>query len=115
MQESRTEPAEAELADVPLAVLRRAWWTGMWRARRNWQTWLGLVLCGACGGLGAYLGFRVARESLLVVQLLICAAFGVLGGLVLSRTWVRQARKHFRAVLRQTQAGRCTPEANLPK
>ena len=112
MQESRTEPAEAELAEVPLAVLRRAWWTGMWRARRNWQTWLGLMLCGACGGLGVYLGFTVARESVLVVQLLICAAFGVLGGFVLSRTWLRQARKHLRAYLRQTRHGGRGPEAS---
>ena len=111
MKESRPEPTDVELAGVPLAVLRRAWWTGMWRARRNWQTWMGLVLCGACCGVGGHLGFSVARESLLAVQVLICAAFGGLGGFFLTQTWMRQARKHFRAYLRQRLAHGRGPEA----
>jgi hypothetical protein len=112
MEMQREIESAVELGDLTVSKLRRAWFVSMWRARRNWQTWLGVALCGACGGLGGYLGFTLAKESPLAVQLLICAASGVAGGFALIQTWMRQTRKHLRAYLHELLAARHNPQGN---
>jgi hypothetical protein len=94
----------AGLADLTPRQQRRAWLACLWRARRNWQTWLGLALCGGLGGVGGHLGFTVGREAHLAALLLTAAAFGAAGGFVLAKTWLPQAQKHLERYLEQIQS-----------
>ena len=45
-----------ELAEMPKKEQMRIWWRCYWLSFRNWQTWIALIVCGACAALGAILG-----------------------------------------------------------
>ncbi len=57
-------------------------------AYRHWETWVGLCLCGLCGGLGAWLGQATLHPSLGG------AAGGALGGWLFSRITMQVARRY---------------------
>src|SRR5687767_8729432 len=79
-----------EMRDLSRPEMRRISLRAYYRSLRNWRSWVGLVLCGCCSGLGAYVGWHFAYRAQIedpwrtLVFMLTCGTFGGIGGLLFS-------------------------------
>jgi hypothetical protein len=73
----------------------RFWLHVVRKSFRHWQTWAGLIACGACTALGSVVGAKLGSG------LLGAAAGGGIGGLLYGQALVYVARRYYAdAVLR---------------
>ena len=63
------------------------------KAFRYWETWLGLLACGLCAGLGTFVGEAFGHS------LIGAGIGGGIGGFVFSQIVVRIQRRHYRDVV----------------
>ena len=69
----------------------RLWWRCYWKAYRHWQTWAGLIACGALAGLGVGIGQVVG-----IGRIVGGAIGGGLGGFIFSQVLMETIRPHLR-------------------
>jgi len=82
-----------ELAEMPKKERKAIWRRCCWKVFRHWQTWLALIVCGACAGLGNYIvGAAVGG-----------AVGGGIGGFVFAQVAIAMGRRHIREYLDSQQ------------
>jgi hypothetical protein len=82
-----------ELSQLSSAERSQAWRRVNHRTWRHWQTWVGLVACGALAGLGSYFGGTFGYP------LIGAAIGGALGGFIFSQASIHVARLHYKDAL----------------
>ncbi len=82
-----------ELSHLPRQERGRAWRRVGYKTLRHWQAWLGLIACGACAGLGGYVGGSFGHS------IVGAAVGGGIGGFIFSQASIHVARLHYRDVL----------------
>jgi hypothetical protein len=82
-----------ELSTLPRQERVRAWQRASLKTLRHWQTWLGLIACGACAWLGSYVGASFGHP------IVGAALGGGIGGFISSQASIHVARLHYRDVL----------------
>ena len=80
-----TQKSIPELKDLSFRERGRRWRRAYKSAFRHWQTWGGLLLCGAFGGAGAYFGGIVGT-----------VIFAGLGGFIYGQIVTHVVLKHYR-------------------
>jgi hypothetical protein len=82
-----------ELGNMPARERRIVWRRAYRRTWHHWQTWVGLLACGICAGLGSHFGAKVDHPMFGT------AIGGVVGGLIFWQASVYVARLHYKDVL----------------
>ena len=86
-----------ELSNLPSNARVRVWQRVYRKTFLHWQTWLGLIACGICAGIGSYLGGIVGSS------LAGAAIGGGIGGFVFSQASIHVARRYYKDVLLQNE------------
>ena len=82
-----------ELSSLPRQERGRAWRRVGFKTLHHWQTWIGLIACGACAGIGSYIGASFGHP------IAGAAVGGGIGGFIFSQASIHVARLHYRDVL----------------
>ncbi len=82
-----------ELSQLSSAERGQAWRRVNRKTFRHWQTWVGLVACGALAGLGSHFGGTFGHP------LIGAAIGGALGGFIFSQASIHVARLHYKDAL----------------
>jgi len=88
-----------ELDGLPSKLRGEAWRRVSRKTYRHWQTWVGLLACGACSASGTYLGNQIG--SGLVGAML----GGALGGFLFGQVSIYVGRRYYRDILRGKSTG----------
>ncbi len=89
-----------ELAGLSPNEQNKVWRSCVWKCYKHWQTWVGLVLGAAIGGIGAIVAIWLIPDSVpvgLIERMLIIAPFGGIGGLILGQIAIHQTRPYLKA------------------
>lgn len=83
-----------ELADLPKKDRMKIWRQCYLNVFQNWQTWLAIVVCGACGALGRILGeiWGIPKIGFVIA----C----ILGIFILQQVTIRMTIPHIREYLK---------------
>ena len=82
-----------ELAALPPTDRRRAWRRAYGKLFRRWQTWVGLIACGASASLVTYVGAQLGSVFIGGV------VGGGIGGFIFSQVAFRVARRYYAHLL----------------
>ncbi len=91
-----------ELRNAPKRERSRRWQRAYHKTFRHISTWVALLLCALCGGIGAYYG-QMAGSGVLGAML-----GGGLGGFIFSQVSIVVARKHYQHILLGEESDRGT-------
>lgn len=89
-----------ELSGLSKSELRRRWQPAYRKAFGHWATWLALVTCALCAGLGARYGLSMNMGMIGAL------AGGLFGGFVFFQVLIAITRTHYRAILLGERTGR---------
>ena len=91
-----------ELAEMPKKERKAIWRRCCWKVFRHWQTWLALIVCGACARLGVILGQMWVGNYIVgaaVGGAVGAAVGGGIGGFVFAQVAIAMGRRHIREYL----------------
>ena len=87
-----------ELSHLSASEKKRLWQKASSRCLRSWLGWLGLILCGLSGSLGADIG------EIYELKMLGTALGGATGGLIYAQIVTYFAVKHYKALLAEPRS-----------
>ena len=82
-----------ELAALPKQERMRVWRWASKQIFKHWQTWVGLIVCGLCAGMGSQVGHAVGLDSSGYVG---AGIGGGIGGFIYSQIAIRVALPYIR-------------------
>lgn len=89
-----------ELSSLSFQERGKRWGKAYKKSFRHWENWLGVICCGLCGAVGAWVG------DVLNIRLLGAGIGGAVGGLVFSQVILSVVLRHYRDILLGYQLGK---------